>query len=612
LPNSRGFLLLFLCITALGVTVLAWLGNRDTNPHTEVSEIASFPTPPYSDSIYLNVDPGAKYIGSFACGKCHDANEKSYLLTPHSRAFTDVNPENEPADGNFTHQASGRTYRVYRKDGQLHHEEVTRSADGKEITHQDFPVRYLIGSGHFSRTYLIEVDGFLHESPITWYASKQKWDMSPGYDASQNWGFERAAEIRCVACHTGNVEEAGAVHRMTFHEKAIGCENCHGPGSPHRDFQSGKDLKANDDRTIVNPRKASRSVEESICAACHESGVATIDLRGRRSGEFRPGRPLNDYRVHYRFDGDNQQMNVVGHFEQLRQSACYQKSDRLTCVSCHDPHQREEVRDKPAFYRQKCLSCHDKQPCKLDEGERLKKASNNCLSCHMPRGDTDIPHIAFTHHRVGLHGAKPPTRGSKVPELVATGDISHLSQVDRQRNLGLAYAEVYRNPQYASLAVTFRKRASENLEVVYAAGLRDGEAMSQLAEIYSTTNEFARAHELAKEVLALNDCSTGARARSLLVLADTERESGDITSAIAHLEQATRLRRSDDNWRLLGLSYLENGQTDKALPALQQALRIRPFQPDTQFGLAEAYHRLGNTSLANEHREKALWLQKHK
>ena len=61
-----------------------------------------------------------------------------------------------------------------------------------------------------------------------------------------------------------------------------------------------------------------------------------------------------------------------------------------------------------------------------------------------------------------------------------------------------------------------------------------------------------------------------------------------------------------------GLSYLENKQPDKALPALNQALAIRPYQPDTQFGLAEIYRLRGNLTLSNEYRAKALWLMKRR
>ena len=52
---------------------------------------------------------------------------------------------------------------------------------------------------------------------------------------------------------------------------------------------------------------------------------------------------------------------------QLRQSACYQRSERMTCLTCHDPHAREKPKDPAAFYRQKCLSCHGVAACGLDQ-----------------------------------------------------------------------------------------------------------------------------------------------------------------------------------------------------------------------------------------------------
>ena len=168
-------------------------------------------------------------------------------------------------------------------------------------------------------------------------------------------------------------------------------------------------------------------------------------------------------------------MNVVGHFEQLQQSKCYQKSRAsVTCITCHDPHRREQSEGQARVISGRYARVvTPSQPCKLDSMERIQKKGNDCTACHMPRGNTDIPHIAFTHHRIGLHGAKSaPVLGGKVPELMAIGDISHLSELDRQRNLGLAYAEVYRNPQYAQFVDIYRKKARENLESVYDAGLR--------------------------------------------------------------------------------------------------------------------------------------------
>src|SRR5262249_40211816 len=162
---------------------------------------ASFPLPPYTETEYLNTRRDARYVGIDTCKECHAANHRSYLHTAHSRALADLDPKHEPPDGTFEHKPTGRTYRVYRQSNELRHEEVLRTADGKEIARVDLPIRYLMGSGHFCRSYLVEVDGFLHESPITWYTSKKRWDMSPGYDFPEHWSFERAIRMGCISCH---------------------------------------------------------------------------------------------------------------------------------------------------------------------------------------------------------------------------------------------------------------------------------------------------------------------------------------------------------------------------------------------------------------------------
>jgi Tfp pilus assembly protein PilF len=77
------------------------------------------------------------------------------------------------------------------------------------------------------------------------------------------------------------------------------------------------------------------------------------------------------------------------------------------------------------------------------------------------------------------------------------------------------------------------------------------------------------------------------------------------------LQELTRLRRFVEDWRLLGLCYLEQGQPRKALPALEQALAIRPFRPDVHAALAAAYLRLGDRQHAREHQEMAKWLAEH-
>jgi hypothetical protein len=582
-------------------------------PPKDEPALRTFPLPPYSEPHARNAGPDARFIGTAACAACHPANHQSYRLTAHSRALSDVAPDREPPDAAFDHARSGRSYRVYRKDGWLRHAEAARTAEGREVAGIDLPVRYLIGSGHFCRSYLVEVDGFLHESPLTWYASKNKWDLSPGYDAAGHWSFERPIRLNCLACHAGRVEEAGGtVHKMTIHEMAIGCENCHGPGSLHQDLHRSRNLAPGErDDTIVHPAKLPRAVAESVCAACHLSTPATVDVRGRRVTDSRPGRPLSDYRVHYTFDSESERMTVVGHVEQLRQSKCYQASPAMTCTTCHDPHAREKPADPAALYRQKCLDCHTTKPCTSPPEARHKMTpADNCTACHMPRGDTDIPHVAFTHHRIRRHAALPALpSGDRIPDLVPLDDNPHLNPTDRRRNLGMAYMEVYRNPTYARYAAAYGVRAREHLEAVYRGGMRDAETVFALAELSILARDTERAGAFARETLASSDLQPDTRAKCLQILAMCERAGGNLAGAAALLEQNTKLRRYADDWRLLGANCLDGGDPARALPAFEQALAIRPYRHTTHLGLAECYRRLGQPMRATEHLEKAQWLR---
>jgi tetratricopeptide (TPR) repeat protein len=303
-------------------------------------------------------------------------------------------------------------------------------------------------------------------------------------------------------------------------------------------------------------------------------------------------------------------MTVVGHIEQLRQSACYQKSD-MTCLTCHDPHTGEKPRDSIAFYRGKCLSCHGEQGCKLDQALRRKKdPADNCAACHMPRGDTDIPHIAFTHHRIGRHSKHQPTESDAVPNLVPTEDDSGLSPLDRKRNLGLAYLDALRNPVHARYAAAFRERARTLLETVRAEGLSEGDVMAGLAQLCFTKDQ-ELSGSYARSALRTKDLSSEGRALALIALAHYEASEHSFQSAIDSLEELVRLRNFAEDWRLLGKCYLDKGEPEKALPALKHALAIRPYRYTVHTDVAETYRRLGDTVRAREHEVKARWLREN-
>jgi tetratricopeptide (TPR) repeat protein len=278
---------------------------------------------------------------------------------------------------------------------------------------------------------------------------------------------------------------------------------------------------------------------------------------------------------------------------------------------CHDPHQSEPVKDQSAFYRAKCLECHTERPCKLDEAVRLKKENDRCTACHMPRSDTEIPHVAFTRHLIERPGGQSAGGLTGVPELEPVEESGSLGVLERRRNLGLAYLNVNHGGMYPQFVGAFRERARDHLEAVYRAGISDGEVAAALAEIYWELQDPARANLFAQDVIRMPDTTAASRGFANLYVADFQRQSGNLTSAISHLESAIRLRRSADNWRLLGGCYLLKDQLPLALSALKESLAIHPYRPHTHAALAEIYRRQGDQPRAREHLEIAKWLQDH-
>src|SRR5580698_2451977 len=101
LPKLRRLLWLLSAAGVAGVALVLWL----TLARRSAAE-KTFPPPPFSASRNLNTGPEARYIGTAACAACHDTNHRSYLLTAHSRALADVDPQSEPPDGSFQHKLS--------------------------------------------------------------------------------------------------------------------------------------------------------------------------------------------------------------------------------------------------------------------------------------------------------------------------------------------------------------------------------------------------------------------------------------------------------------------------------------------------------------------------
>ncbi|MEX2027464.1 MAG: cytochrome c3 family protein, partial [Pirellulaceae bacterium] len=462
--------------------------------------------------------------------------------------------------------------------------------------------------------FLVETDGLMVESAITWYTSRQACGMSPGYDRPEHQSFQREIGQGCLVCHAGRSEAIdGSLHQMRIIEEAISCERCHGPGALHvHKHSTGTSSAAAGseslDYSIVNPAHLSRELAEAVCQQCHLRAGATVVSRGRRIDDFRPGLPLTDFRQDYTLEIANKPMTVVGHVEQMHSSLCFQKSDKFTCVTCHSPHGEPPPEQRVAHYKAVCLSCHQAEHCTVDRQKLAQEsAANDCVQCHMPTSPTDIPHLAFTHHRVAIHG---PEQAGKRESGTAPGvlkpflDLSRLSEIDRKRSLGLAYIDLANHEENRNRRTHYQKLALQILTDVNTAGLKDGYVDSALA---SLRFDLGAGETFSLAVSSLEDENLDGieRCNSLFLAADSYYRQERYEEALITLYMLRDLRRHSVQWLLEAQCQQKLKNQPAAVAALLKATQIDPRNVQAHQYLADHFRKTGNPSRAQWHEKMA-------
>ena len=142
--------------------------------------------------------------------------------------------------------------------------------------------------------------------------------------------------------------------------------------------------------------------------------------------------------------------------------------------------------------------------CRLTKDDRIQQSFNdNCVQCHMPRSPTEAPHVASTHHRIGLH---EPTSIqdralAEAAQLVPVEDLSHLSPADRERSLGLANLVFAESEDGIRFRKVYLERARSLLERAQAAGLSDGTLCAALAQLHLINGDLHEANFWVKLAL---------------------------------------------------------------------------------------------------------------
>lgn len=560
------------------------------NLDTHASEPIRKPAPPRND-----------YVGSASCAECHPKISRQYATHSMAKSMANVASatllEDFGEKATFTADAR-HVYSVEKTADGMNHHERQLDAKGETLFDQSIRVDYAVGSGAHGKSYLIDHQGSMFMSPISWYSSAQRWNLSPGYKLPIHRRFERRITDNCLECHVGRVNFARGwdnhLNQPPFLELSIGCERCHGPGGEHVTFQRGTGTSQDVD-PIVNPAKLDPAHREDICAQCHLQGEGRISNYGREVGDFRPGQRLEEFSVVFvkgtRTTADGKS-RAVSHVDQMRSSICFQKSEgKFGCTSCHDPHSLPSESDKIDFYREKCLACHQQQSCSLPEPERRKRQANDsCVACHMPPlGASDIPHTSHTDHRVlRIPSAVPidPKSIDALPEIYdhAEERLPRLT-VDRARGLWLAdRAEQRTNADFAERAVILLNQVAKQLP-------DDADVLEALGTASAVGGRMEDSLDYWMKTLTLEPKRESTLRTVALLLHNTNRGQ----AALPYYERYLEIQPWNGSmWGRYSFLQGKSGDWKGALESAKKSEAIDPSQPRTYQWLSTIYQQLGD------------------
>ena len=188
-------------------------------------------------SPYLNTQSRVKYVGDAACVRCHASSVETFRQHPMGRSLAPIGEgsvtDRKQEDGRPLFETKGLQYSIEHREGHVFHQETRRDTSGRVVARNEVEVQYTLGSGRQGVSFLVEHDGFLFESPLTWYTRRRQWDLSPGFEV-HNYHFDRPIRPGCLYCHANRAKpKAGPINQYQppiFQGHAIGCERCHGPG----------------------------------------------------------------------------------------------------------------------------------------------------------------------------------------------------------------------------------------------------------------------------------------------------------------------------------------------------------------------------------------------
>ena len=206
----------------------------------------------------------------------------------------------------------------------------------------------------------------------------------------------------------------------------------------------------------------------------------------------------------------------------------------------------------------------------------------------MPAKGSEIPHTAFTHHRIGIHSDQ--SEGNQViaglTPVLSTANIPK-SALDRCEALA-KFQVMQEEPESASFK-NYGMDAARTLIELKNSGDDDSDTNAVLALLARSQQQPSIARDLAEEVIAKEKTPNRAKIESLRLLAQLAYQRRDYAKAIEHYQQLTSYAQEPVDHFYLGICFQNSGNSKAAIESLLRTVEIAPNYVDAHRLLSAIY-----------------------
>jgi tetratricopeptide (TPR) repeat protein len=298
------------------------------------------------------------------------------------------------------------------------------------------------------------------------------------------------------------------------------------------------------------------------------------------------------------FQGRSEEFLMASHVERLHKSQCFKSSEKLTCITCHDPH--ISVKEIPIKkFNNSCQSCHtDKgEGCSAPKSKRMAQ-DNNCSGCHMPKsGSIDIPHVGITDHNIQIP-KKDDATTEQIEKFVQLQCLTTEQPSDKSKAKGfLAYYEKF-------AAHNFALDSAEYL-LIDKPDQFLSDYFNPIIHLYYLKNDYNKVLQYAQKV-SMDSITEGWTAYRI---GEAYFQGGNYSEALQYFQKAVRLKPYNLDFRnKLGSTQMQLNQIQQAEQTFEFITSEQPKYVSALSNLGYVYLRQQKPNLSNVLYQDALSL----